>query len=109
MLYPTSLIPRLRRPADGHELTTVYSAAVLRVKPLLMRSFMMLLGRKISTRRGVIGTSSPVFGLRPMRRPLSLTPKDPNEDSFTFSPRDRVTEISLNTSSTSSCDSLRGR
>lgn len=34
---------------------------------LLIFVFMMLLARKTSTRRGVIGTSWPVFGLRPTR------------------------------------------
>ncbi len=48
---------------------------------------MMLLGRKTSTRRGVIGTSLPVFGLRPTRSPFWRMPNDPNEESFTCSPR----------------------
>ena len=48
-----------------------------------MRCFMMLLGRNTSTRRGVIGTSSPVFGLRPTRWPFWRMPKEPNEESFT--------------------------
>ena len=46
-----------------------YSAALtlLAERPSLIRSFMILLGRKMSTRRGVIGTSWPVFGFRPTR------------------------------------------
>ena len=58
-----------------------------------MRSFIMLLGRKTKTRRGVIGTSSPVLGLRPMRSPFWRMPNEPNEDSFTESPRAKLAEI----------------
>lgn len=48
-----------------------YSALLpRRERPELIRSFMMLLGRKTSTRRGVMGTSLPVLGLRPMRSPF---------------------------------------
>ena len=47
-----------------------YSAALRRDRPPLMRSFMILLGRNTNTRRGVIGTSSPVLGLRPIRCPF---------------------------------------
>ena len=36
-----------------------------------MRSRIIWLARKVSTRRGAIGTSTPVFGLRPIRSPLS--------------------------------------
>ena len=73
-----------------------------------MRSFMMLLGRNTSTRRGVIGTSCPVFGLRPTRWPFWRMPNEPNEDSLTVWPAARLVEISCSISSTSSCDSLRG-
>src|SRR5262245_34704036 len=86
-----------------------YSAAFLRDSASLMRCFMMLLARNTSTRRGVIGTSWPVLGLRPMRCPLSRIPNDPNEDNFTVSPRSRLAMISRSTSSTISADSLRGR
>ena len=51
-----------------------------------MRCFMMLLGRNTSTRRGVIGTSWPVLGLRPTRSPFWRMPKEPKEESFTDSP-----------------------
>ena len=61
------------------------------------------------TRRGVIGTSIPVLGLRPIRSPLARTTKEPNEDSFTVSPRTMAAEISWSTISTSSADSLRAR
>ena len=87
-----------------------YSAAAFRlVKVLFIRSFIMLLARKTSTRRGVIGTSSPVFGFLPTRWPLDLMPKDPNEDSLTGSPRSRLEEISFRTNSTRSADSFRGK
>src|SRR5215510_5430068 len=88
---------------------TTYSAALRRNNPELMRSFMILLGRKTRTRRGVIGTSSPVFGLRPTRWPFWRMPKEPKEESLTASPAASVLEISFKMSSTSSWDSLRGR
>ena len=49
-------------------------------------AFNTLDGLKTSTRRCMIGTSTPVFGLRPMRSPLSRTRHEPNEDSLTVSP-----------------------
>jgi bifunctional non-homologous end joining protein LigD len=52
------------------------------------------------TLRGVIGTSTPVLGFRPGRGPLVRTMNDPNEDSFTFSPRSRQSVISFKTCST---------
>src|SRR5215468_2562806 len=54
-----------------------YSAARRRASPALMRSFMILLGRKTRTRRGVIGTSCPVLGLRPTRSPFWRMLNDP--------------------------------
>src|SRR5262245_20197323 len=86
-----------------------YSAAFLRESASLMRCFMMLLARNTRTRRGVIGTSWPVFGLRPILWPLSRIPNEPNEDSFTVSPRSRLATISRSTSSTISADSFRGK
>lgn len=48
-----------------------YSAALgRRDRPELIRSFMMLLGRNTKTLRGVMGTSLPVLGFRPMRSPF---------------------------------------
>ena len=40
-----------------------------------MRSRIIWLARKVSTRRGAIGTSTPVLGLRPTRSPLSRSTK----------------------------------
>ena len=47
--------------------------------------------------RGRIGTSSPVFGLRPMRCALSRTENVPNDETLTNSPRANVLEISSST------------
>src|SRR5258708_34247147 len=44
------------------------------------------LGRNTRTRRGAIGPSSPVLGLRPMRWLLRRTAKVPKDESFTVSP-----------------------
>ena len=47
---------------------------------------MIWLARKVSTRRGAIGTSTPVFGLRPTRSPLSRRMKLPKPEILTFWP-----------------------
>src|SRR5262249_22141294 len=72
-----------------------------------MRCLRMADGLNTMTRRGEIGTSFPVFGLRPTRSPFLRTTNDPNEESFTVSPRSRHSVISFNTSSTSDADSVR--
>ena len=54
--------------------------------PSATRSFIRCEGRNDSTRRGRIGTSSPVFGLRPTRSALSRTEKVPKDEIFTVSP-----------------------
>ena len=69
-----------------------------------MRLFMMLLGLKTVTRRGGIGTSRPVLGLRPTRKPLSRTMNEPKDDSFTVSPDTIASEISASTISTMAAD-----
>src|SRR6185437_9875611 len=61
----------------------------------LMRCLRIADGLNTITRRGEIGTSLPVLGLRPMRWPFLRTTKEPNEDSFTVSPRSRQSVISL--------------
>src|SRR5437773_6186087 len=53
----------------------------------LTRFFRTCEARKTRTRRGLMGTSWPVLGLRPIRWPLRRTKKLPNEDIFTVSPR----------------------
>src|SRR5215217_722380 len=75
----------------------------------LMRCLRIAEGLNTMTRRGEIGTSLPVLGLRPTRCPFLRTTKDPNEDSFTVSPRSRQSVISWSTSSTRAADSVRDR
>src|SRR6266851_7632134 len=74
---------------------------------LLMRCLRIADGLNTITRRGEIGTSLPVLGLRPIRWPFLRTTKEPKEDSFTVSPRSRQSVISFSTSSTSVADSVR--
>src|SRR5271163_3985159 len=73
----------------------------------LIRCLRMADGLNTMTRRGEIGTSLPVLGLRPMRWPFLRTTNEPNDDSFTVSPRSRQSVISLRTSSTKVADSVR--
>src|SRR5262245_3132643 len=73
----------------------------------LIRCFRMAEGLNTITRRGEIGTSLPVLGLRPILCPLLRTTNEPNEDSLTVSPRSRQSVISLSTSSTRLADSVR--
>ena len=75
----------------------------------LMRCLRIADGLNTMTRRGEIGTSLPVFGLRPIRWPFLRTTNEPNEDSFTVSPRSRQLVISPSTNSTSAADSVRER
>src|SRR6185437_15261290 len=82
------------------------SASGVGVSPLIT-AFSTWLGRNTSTRRGAIGTSSPVFGLRPMRCAFCRTAKVPKEESFTDSPRASAAQISSRISSTICADSWR--
>src|ERR1700750_1890510 len=75
----------------------------------LMRCLRIADGLNTITRRGEIGTSLPVLGLRPIRWPFLRTTNEPNEDNFTVSPRSRQSVISFNTNSTSADDSVRDR
>ena len=75
----------------------------------MIRCFRIADGLNTITRRGEIGTSVPVFGLRPMRWPFLRTMKEPNDDSFTVSPFSRQSVISFSTSSTKADDSVRDR
>jgi hypothetical protein len=59
------------------------------------------------TRRCKIGTSVPVFGLRPTRCFLLRTKNDPNEESLTVSPLSKLAVISFKTSSTMMTDWAR--
>src|ERR1043166_3642756 len=73
----------------------------------LITAFSTWLGRNTSTRRGAIGTSSPVLGLRPMRCDFCRTAKVPNEESLTVSLRASAAQISSSMSSTICADSVR--
>src|SRR5712664_1543951 len=75
----------------------------------LIRCFRMAEGLNTITRRGEIGTSVPVFGLRPIRWPFLRTMNDPNDDNFTVSPFSRQSVISFKTSSTKADDSVRDK
>src|SRR6267154_2027628 len=64
-------------------------------------------GRNTNTRRGAIGTSSPVLGLRPTRSDFWRTWNVPNDESLTVSPRDSAPQTSSKISSTICEESLR--
>src|SRR6202030_2504864 len=72
----------------GRKCGRTHSSTISRfgASPLIM-ALSTWLGRNTSTRRGAMGTSVPVFGLRPMRWDFWRTANVPNEDSFTVSPR----------------------
>ena len=72
-----------------------------------MRSRIIWLARKVSTRRGAIGTSTPVLGLRPTRSPLSRSTNVPKPEIFTFSPRLSAAHISARICSTIFAESAR--
>src|SRR5581483_12397229 len=99
---PQSHARTLKRRVRG------YSASSATAMPL-MRCLRIADGLNTMTRRGEIGTSLPVFGLRPMRCPFLRTTNEPNDDNFTVWPRSKQSVISCNTSSTSEADSLRDR
>src|SRR5204863_9390398 len=74
---------------------------------VLMRCLRIAEGLNTITRRGEIGTSVPVLGLRPILCPLLRTTNDPKEDNLTVSPRSRQSVVSLSTISTRLDDSER--
>jgi hypothetical protein len=61
-------------------------------------------GLNTITRRGEIGTSVPVCGLRPIRCFFLRTKNDPNDESLTVSPLSKLAVISFKTSSTMARD-----
>src|SRR5690606_36621314 len=75
--------------------------------PFAILSLSFWLARKVITRRGVIATSMPVFGLRPMRSRLSRRMKLPKPEILTFSPPAMALHILARISSTSSRLSAR--
>src|ERR1700710_1010717 len=104
--------PLLRNmPTDSERDYASFSAALKMSSPVppLMRCLRIADGLNPFTRRGEIGTSLPVFGLRPIRCPFLRTTKEPNDDSFTVSPFSRQSVISFKTSSTNADDSVRER
>ena len=78
-------------------------------QPLAIFSLSNWLARKVRTRRGVIGTSIPVLGLRPTRSFLSRSTKLPKPEILTFSPLARASAILVRIASTNSSDSARLR
>ena len=77
---------RVRRFCDRRMASLITSTPLLfgrrsRLASLII-AFSTWLGRNTSTRRGVIGTSSPVLGLRPMRPPFGRTANVPNDDKL---------------------------
>src|SRR5437762_1648271 len=74
----------LRQLADGEEGAGVFLSGGGQDQPFAIRSRMIWLARKVITRRGAIGTSTPVFGLRPTRSPLSRRMNVPKPEILTF-------------------------
>src|SRR3546814_10166369 len=65
--------------------------------------------RKVRTRRGEIGTSTPVFGFRPILCVLSRKTNVPKPEIFTFSPSASALLIWSSMDSTICADSARDR
>src|SRR6185312_5421787 len=86
---------------------TAQDAGACSSPPPFMRCLRIADGLNTITRRGEMGTSLPVLGLRPIRCPFLRTTNDPKEDSFTVSPRSRQSVISFSTISTRVADSVR--
>jgi len=76
-------------------------------QPLATRSRSVWLARKVITRRGAIGTTTPVLGLRPTRSFLSRSTKVPKPEIFTFSPLASAPQILSMMASISLADSAR--
>jgi hypothetical protein len=73
----------------------------------LMHCLRIADGLNTITRRGEIGTSLAVLKLRPILWPFLRTTNEPNDESFTVSPRSRQSVISFKMSSTRVADSVR--
>src|SRR5256885_7725718 len=100
---------RLRRFRGERPRRGAHASASGRGASPLMTAFSTWLGRNTSTRRGAIGTSSPVLGLRPIRWAFCRTAKVPKDESFTVSPRASAEQTSSSISSTICADSWRDR
>src|SRR4029078_1381885 len=99
----------LRQFADGLECARVLGSRRGHApdQPLLISSRMIWLARKVITRRGAIGTSTPVLGLRPTRWPLSRRMNVPKPDTLTLDPLARAWHMWCSTRSTTFADSAR--
>src|SRR5690606_5058397 len=102
-----------RHFADGPQRLRVFPVVEAKLAggvvhpPCAIRSLSFWLDRKVSTRRGVIGTSTPVFGLRPMRSRLLRRMKLPKPEILTFSPSAIASHILARMDSTSARLSAR--
>ena len=74
-----------------------------------LRLFIKCEGRNVSTRRGLIGTSWPVFGLRPTRADLLRMENVPKDEILTCSPCTNASDIWSRTLSTNCAESFRER
>src|SRR5579863_2001744 len=88
-------------------LGTVASFGALDLVLFWILCFIMAEALKTATRRGKIGTATPVLGFRPMRWPFLRTVNVPNDDNFTVSPCAMAPVISFKTRSTKAHDSFR--
>jgi hypothetical protein len=89
---------------ERHVSPTPGSAGALHLIPIFCRAGLAVDlgledadGLKTMTRRGRIGASTLVLGLRPIRSPFDRTTNEPNPDSLTISPRTAASEISSRT------------
>src|SRR3546814_1773883 len=73
----------IRRPPRSTRTDTLFPYTTLFRS---IRSRMDCEARKVRTRRGEIGTSTPVFGFRPILCVLSRKTNVPKPEIFTFSP-----------------------
>src|SRR3546814_8703840 len=104
----------LREFADGQHrpCALAFRFAVIGHRPVpgqppATRARIVWLARKVITRRGRMGTSTPVLGLRPIRCALSRSTKVPKPEIFTFCPSDSASDICDRIDSTIIADSLR--
>src|SRR5579875_1093816 len=90
-----------RRIVSVHSLSPAVSTS------LLTLAFNTWLGRNTNTRRGNMGTSTPVLGLRPTRRPFWRTENVPKPLILTESPLSKAWAMRSRIISKSAADSLR--
>src|SRR3546814_19844437 len=90
----------LREFADGQHrpCALAFRFAVIGHRPVpgqppATRARIVWLARKVLTRRGRMGTSTPVLGLRPIRRALSRSTTEPKPETFKFFPYYKDSQI----------------